>query len=55
LFKRIFSVYASIFLFFLLRGSLLPAIAYLTGAFVAIVLIPSGLLRLFRTFSHWKQ
>jgi hypothetical protein len=55
LFKRIFSVYASIFLFFLLRGALLPAIAYLTGAFVAIVVIPTALLRLFQTFSHRKK
>lgn len=47
LFKRIFSVYGSIFLFFLLRGALLPAVAYLSGAYVAIFTIPSALLRLF--------
>ncbi|GGD64509.1 hypothetical protein GCM10011514_30630 [Emticicia aquatilis] len=41
IYDEIFSVYSSIFIFFILRGALMPAVAYLTGAWISIVLIPS--------------
>lgn len=47
---KIFGLYASLFLFFVLRGALLPSVAYLTGAYFAIVLLPKSILLLKKFF-----
>lgn len=46
-FAKIFAVYAAVFLFYLMRGSLLTAIAYLSGAYMAIMIMPV-LMKFFR-------
>lgn len=47
IYSKIFSVYSSVFLFFLLRGALLPAVAYLFGAWLAIMICPNIILLLY--------
>ena len=51
IFRKIFSVYASVFLFFILRGALLPAVAYLSGAWLAIIFLPNLLKFLAKSIS----
>ena len=46
IYSKIFSVYSSVFLFFVLRGALLPAVAYLFGAWIAIIIIPNIIISL---------
>lgn len=52
---RISSIYFSIFLVFILRGSLLPGVAYGVGAYIAIKIVPFILSKLLPSKSYLKK
>lgn len=56
-FSKIFTVYSSVFLFFILRGALMPAVAYLFGAWLSIIILPNAIVTIctINFKSEWKS